>query len=996
MKDLSSQFKIIGRIAGLLKELDDDVGADPQNGLLDIERVSVSDLNVDAGAYQFRTAVNSAGTDKRLSSISRWDDLRAGVMVVHERKDGKRFVADGHHRIELAKKLGVKGINAFILKESEGHSVESAKALAALVNLSNNNGTGIDAAKLFRSKLRDMNPEQLVSDLNLPKNSAVKTGVSLAKLSDDVFGAVLNGLVEERDGAVIGDTFADPAEQQSALSKFMAVKPANAEESQVLAQQIKIAGFMKSNNKGNTDMFGNELETDTVLGERTRLIVALGRAYKKDKSLFETLGINASKIEQAGNHLSKDSNSKLANDSTIMQAALGEHIYTNPAMMGAINAAALELKKSPGSMADILGRLKIELEKAAILNIPEPVIDTQTASMFDDAGDDYFQIIGEGAQILKRLSEDSPEFFADLARLREIIAALGEDAGQADTQPAGLVFSVDNKEASAAALVEYANGAMLSLPDYMVPFERLNVEELAKEVGALNALPVSLSVKPDTRQKLLSSLVARGVKVDDSVKVEDIAAKSAMLNEAVKIKPGDDPEYAAAFEKRNQAYADFRKLIQSMPGDDLEDPEYIRVRAEYHALRDALSVESDARWKAAVETRDSYIKVCQDALNESGTKIIQAVMDASRVTEEQATEWAKRQIVEKSAIAKLKKLKYPYDDFIRDMAEFYRISGGKASIIRFSNEGSRRAFANGIETRTGEKIISLGSRFNKTVLWHEMAHHLENDAIAKGAANGYLEKRRTSEKLHSLKSLTGNSGYRSSEKAYTDSFIDPYIGKYYRDGATEVFSMGVQYLAYPYSAALFYSKDPELFAMVSGYLTSPATPALQAKLHLHGGAVVGRIEEKKVEAKTYEASVEKLAASVQIVKDGWYDGLSENGRAFLITRMGYDMKNNAKPLVYVGSFAGYRVFSGVVLNGNTKRHSAGYMVVDNAPDDVTERPLSRSFHGTEAELKVFLRLCADGAEDGIYKVWRKFFSNSSWEGDRIKNVLKYASAKGAL
>ncbi|MFM0608655.1 hypothetical protein PQR05_29415 [Paraburkholderia sediminicola] len=41
---------------------------------------------------------------------------------------------------------------------------------------------------------------------------------------------------------------------------------------------------------------------------------------------------------------------------------------------------------------------------------------------------DTFTLIGEGAQILSGLDENADSFFADIARLREIIQALGEDA----------------------------------------------------------------------------------------------------------------------------------------------------------------------------------------------------------------------------------------------------------------------------------------------------------------------------------------------------------------------------------------------------------------------------------------------------------------------------------------------------------------------------------------------------------------------------------------
>jgi len=427
MKTDYEKFKILGTISALLRQLEEpstkpelDMFGEPiasPNKTLDVSRVDVKDIKVDPKAYQFRSEVGHDGTDKRLNEVKAWDDLRAGVMVIHERHDGQQFIADGHHRIALAKKLGVDGVNAFVLKESEGHTVDDAKSLAALVNLANNNGTGVDAAKLFRSNANGKRPEQLMEDLNLPKNQAIKTGVALAKLSDDVFGSVVNGVIEERDGAVIGDTFSSPEEQQAALKQFMRVRPANQEESQVLAQQIKLAGFSKAQASDNFDLFGSELDTDSLLGERTRLIVALGRAYKKDKTLFETLGINASKIEQAGNKLDKDTNSKLSNEATVMQSLLGEQIYTNPKMKQVLDQYATELKDNPNGMATILAKLKQAL----------PQVVSNVKPVFDDAGNadfEAFMLIAEATRLLETLSVDSDDFFTQLMRLQAIIAQL--------------------------------------------------------------------------------------------------------------------------------------------------------------------------------------------------------------------------------------------------------------------------------------------------------------------------------------------------------------------------------------------------------------------------------------------------------------------------------------------------------------------------------------------------------------------------------------------
>jgi hypothetical protein len=130
----------------------------------------------------------------------------------------------------------------------------------------------------------------------------------------------------------------------------------------------------------------------------------------------------------------------------------------------------------------------------------------------------------------------------------------------------------------------------------------------------------------------------------------------------------------------------------------------------------------------------------------------------------------------------------------------------------------------------------LGQKFDKRVLFHELAHLLEQDPAAQQAAQGFLIKRRTSTTTKSLRKMTGNKGYRPTEEAYPDSFIDPYIGKYYERGETEVFSMGVESFSHPSLLALRIAKDPEMFALVAGFLQSAQNPLFLAMKRLYAQA----------------------------------------------------------------------------------------------------------------------------------------------------------------
>jgi len=69
-----------------------------------LARIDPDRIAVDADAYQFKGGADALGVTERLRGVERWDELLAGIVVVHERADGRLFIADGHQRLALAQR----------------------------------------------------------------------------------------------------------------------------------------------------------------------------------------------------------------------------------------------------------------------------------------------------------------------------------------------------------------------------------------------------------------------------------------------------------------------------------------------------------------------------------------------------------------------------------------------------------------------------------------------------------------------------------------------------------------------------------------------------------------------------------------------------------------------------------------------------------------------------------------------------------------------------
>jgi hypothetical protein len=577
------------------------------------------------------------------------------------------------------------------------------------------------------------------------------------------------------------------------------------------------------------------------------------------------------------------------------------------------------------------------------------------------ADGEIFTAIGEGAALLAALDENAPDFFDRLNRLREILAMLGG--------PAPLAVSLSDREGARASLARYMQTGLADLPPVLAALEAETVAELAAMAGlpsiAQEAKNWAASTQSEfqahtdtTKLAAFDHFSARGIgRSMNTARLRDnVRDADKLLQTSVR----DDPEYTASRERYNEVtrariarireldmvIAEYKRqyddLLNSRNVTEVDrNDAFVRLdrarrdREDYYNESDAEQTRAYEEMMAAAKRFDADKAAAHLALFEdNGKQILSKLAEASPVTEEAARAWAAEQVIDDNAKTKLKRLGYKPDDVVRDMAEYYRLSGGKASTIRIS-AGGKRANAVGVDTRVGEKVINLGTYFNKTVLFHELAHHLENDPIAKAASNGFLLKRRDDEKVYSLRDLTGIKAYGRDEVAWKDGFTDPYVGKVYRGGITEVWSMGVQYLANPKDAAWFAGKDPEMFNLITGYLSAAATPAMRAKLNLHADAIDDKQDQAAALESQYEKALAYLASKAPVTDDDWYSTFDKN------TVQGEQVeymlrRDKSKNPQYVGANGEYKVFSGTFRNKNTKRNAKGYLILTIRGDDYPE------------------------------------------------------------
>ena len=272
------------------------------------------DILVDARTFQFKGGGDEFGVTDRLQFITEWDPQLAGVVTVYEYADGRLFIADGHQRVGLARRLMAENpelkiqLYGYRLREVDGITPEQAMISAAVTNIAQGTGSVIDAAKIAR-----MDPERfrgMVGRTLPPTSQLVRQAQDMMGLTQDAFGAVINDVIPSNYGAIVGRLLADrPELQQAAIGVLARAEPANAFQAEAIVRQVREADTDVATQQS---LFGEEMIVESLYTERARVLDRAVKTLRQDRAAFANLVRNAENIESAGNVLDRSVNQRRA------------------------------------------------------------------------------------------------------------------------------------------------------------------------------------------------------------------------------------------------------------------------------------------------------------------------------------------------------------------------------------------------------------------------------------------------------------------------------------------------------------------------------------------------------------------------------------------------------------------------------------------------------------------------------------------------------------
>jgi hypothetical protein len=294
---------------------------DGSSGLQTIRNADLDRIGVDARLMQFKSDGDEFGVTDRLRGVTEWNVERAGIAMIYEFDDGRQIIADGHQRLGLAKRLASEGKDiemlSLVMRQADGITPEQARARAAFKNIAEGTGSSVDAAKV----LRDMGAT--AEDMGLPPKSAlVRDAEGLTNLDDETFGMVVNKVISEQFGAIVGRLVNDPMLQPSIAGLLARLKPANAVEAESIVRQAREAG---STRETQTSLFGDEDIAESLYLERARVLDRGMKMLRRNIETFRTLNERGETITAAGNILDAESNAaRLEVERTLQQYVVAQ------------------------------------------------------------------------------------------------------------------------------------------------------------------------------------------------------------------------------------------------------------------------------------------------------------------------------------------------------------------------------------------------------------------------------------------------------------------------------------------------------------------------------------------------------------------------------------------------------------------------------------------------------------------------------------------------
>lgn len=334
--------------------------------------VSTEDLHVDPARFQYKLNVSGpAGVGDEFKGVRQFNPDLAGVLAVwKDPADGKDYVVNGHHRHEMASRLGHPDM---LVRYLEAKDAKEARAKGALINIAEGRGTAVDAAKFMRDagvSIEDMSK----AGISLSGKIAADAG-ALNNLNDRLFDRMTRGLIDEGKAIAVAKHLPDH-EMQDTLFRLLDKREQQGKETppKLVEEMAREMAQTPKHTKTEESLFGTIESEESLFVERNELKAHVRTEMSKEVADFLAVSSKrrAERVAGAGNSLNPEENKKIAQEAGRVLATFDTLVNRKGAISDAINEAAGKYAKA-----------KTRKERDAI---KQQAMDAVKGAVFEEAG----------------------------------------------------------------------------------------------------------------------------------------------------------------------------------------------------------------------------------------------------------------------------------------------------------------------------------------------------------------------------------------------------------------------------------------------------------------------------------------------------------------------------------------------------------------------------------------------------------------------------------
>ncbi len=302
--------------------------------------VGTQHLHMDPGRFQFKiSGVGASGVTAELQQVRAWNPDFAGVVSVwRDPADGKTYVVNGHHRRELAGRLGVRDL---AVRYITARDAREARAIGALVNIAEGRGTAIDAAKFLRDTGTTI--DQLEARGVSLRGRLAADAAILTRLSDRSFDRLARGLLDEGTALAVAQHLPDHQLQDQLFALLERREDEGKDTSpRVVSEMAREMAQTPTHTRTEASLFGDISSVESLFVQRAEIKAHVRAELAREVSDFLAVASRrrAERVGAAGNVLDVSRNREIAAEAERAKNVFDTLVNRRGAISDAINDAA--------------------------------------------------------------------------------------------------------------------------------------------------------------------------------------------------------------------------------------------------------------------------------------------------------------------------------------------------------------------------------------------------------------------------------------------------------------------------------------------------------------------------------------------------------------------------------------------------------------------------------------------------------------------------------